>query len=117
MTVKAGAPLAWATWSVIDWQTVEAQVNRLQVRIAKATREGKYDRVKSLQWILTHSFYAKLLAVRRVTQNRGCKTPGVDKVVWRSQNQKMRAVNMLNRRGYNPQPLRRVYIPKMRIIT
>jgi len=112
MTVKAGAPLAWATWSVIDWQTVEAQVNRLQVRIAKATREGKYDRVKSLQWILTHSFYAKLLAVRRVTQNRGCKTPGVDKVVWRSQNQKMRAVNMLNRRGYNPQPLRRVYIPK-----
>ncbi len=111
-TAKADAPLAWMSWSAIDWQIVEAQVKQLQMRIAKATREGKYRKVNSLQWILTHSYYAKLLAVRRVTQSRGCKTPGVDKVVWSTQNQKMRAVNLLKRRGYNPLPLRRVYIPK-----
>jgi RNA-directed DNA polymerase len=110
--VKAGAPLASGIWSAINWQIVETQVKQLQMRIAKATRESKFGKVKSLQWLLTHSHCAKLLAVRRVTQNRGCKTPGVDGVVWRTQSQKMRAVNMLKRRGYKPQPLRRVYIPK-----
>lgn len=112
MTVKADASLAWISWSAIDWQIVETQVKQLQMRIAKATRENKHRLVKSLQWLLTHSYYAKLLAVKRVTQNRGCKTPGVDGVVWRTQNQKMRAVELLKRRGYKTQPLRRVYIPK-----
>ncbi|MFN8769830.1 MAG: group II intron reverse transcriptase/maturase [Neisseriaceae bacterium] len=112
MTAKADASLAWASWSVINWQIVETQVKQLQMRIAKATREGKHRLVKSLQWLLTHSYYDKLLAVKRVTQNRGCKTPGVDGVVWRTQNQKMRAVSMLKRRGYRTQPLKRVYIPK-----
>ena len=112
MTGRTDAPLANYSWCAINWHAVEAQVKQMQMRIAKAIRRGEHRRAKSLQWLLTHSYYAKLLAVRRVTQNRGCKTPGVDKVVWRTPNQKLRAVDMLNRRGYNPKPLRRIYIPK-----
>ncbi|WP_010303985.1 group II intron reverse transcriptase/maturase [Candidatus Odyssella thessalonicensis] len=100
------------TWDTINWQQAKEQVHRLQVRIAKATREGRYGKVKALQWILTHSFYAKALAVRRVVQNRGNRTPGVDNVVWRSAQQKMRAILSLKRHGYRTMPLKRIYIPK-----
>ena len=54
-------------WSSIDWQKVEKEVRKLQMRIAKATEQKQYGKVKSLQWILTHSYNAKLLAVKRVT--------------------------------------------------
>ena len=60
----------------------EIAVNKLQARIVKAQKAGKHGRVKALQWMLTHSFYAKALAVKRVTSNRGSKTAGVDKAVW-----------------------------------
>jgi RNA-directed DNA polymerase len=99
-------------WSVINWRKIEAHVQRLQLRIAKAIKIGRYGKVKSLQWLLTHSFFAKLLAVRRVTQNTGKNTPGVDRIVWRTPTQKMQAAKALKRRGYSPQPLRRIYIPK-----
>jgi RNA-directed DNA polymerase len=99
-------------WESVDWNTVKRFVNRLQMRIAKARWENRQGKVKSLQWLLTHSFYAKLLAVRQVTQNRGRKTAGVDNVIWQTSNQKMRAVNSLKRKGYQAQPLRRIYIPK-----
>jgi RNA-directed DNA polymerase len=108
----AGAPSTSLIWSTINWSTVEAHVRRLQMRIAKATKEGKHGKVKSLQWILTHSLYAKLLAVKRVSQNKGSKTPGVDGVIWNSDHKKIAAVKNLNRHGYKPLPLRRVYIPK-----
>ncbi len=100
------------TWGAINWPHAMESVNRLQMRIAKAHREGKPSKVKALQWLLTHSHSAKVLAVKRVTENRGANTPGVDKVVWRSANQKMKAVSALKRHGYQPQPLRRIYIPK-----
>lgn len=99
-------------WDTIQWHQAKTHVRRLQIRIAKAYREGKPGKVKALQWILTHSRSAKLLAVKRVTENRGGKTPGIDNVVWRSANQKMKAVSQLKRHGYQPQPLRRIYIPK-----
>lgn len=76
------------TWGYINWPLAESNVRRLQMRIAKAYREGKTSKVKALQWILTHSRSAKLLAVKRVTENRGAKTPGVDKVIWRTAKQK-----------------------------
>jgi len=66
MTANADASIAYTSWSTINWWIVEAQVKQLQMRIAKATREGKYRKVNSLQWILTHSYYAKLLAIKRV---------------------------------------------------
>jgi len=99
-------------WKSIDWITINRLVRRLQMRIAKAEQTGRHRKIKSLQWLLTHSHAAKLLAVHRVTTNRGAKTPGVDNVVWRSQRQKLQAAELLNRCGYRPKPLRRHYIPK-----
>jgi RNA-directed DNA polymerase len=47
-------------WNKIDWKKVENHVNRLQVRITKAVKEGKWYLVKKLQYLLTHSYYAKI---------------------------------------------------------
>lgn len=64
-------------WHSIPWDTCYPEVRKLQARIAKATREGRWRKVKALQWLLTHSFYAKALAVRRVTENQGKRTAGL----------------------------------------
>lgn len=110
---KDGASVSPAgEWNSINWRTAKAVTKRLQMRIAKAAEEGRWGRVKALQHILTHSFYAKALAVRRVTSNRGKKTPGVDGVVWKTAQEKMEAVRAIKQRGYRAQPLRRVRIPK-----
>ncbi len=87
-------------------------MRRLQARIVKATQEGRWNKVKVLQRLLTHSHSGKVLAVRRVTENQGKRTPGVDKVLWDTAEKKARAVHTLRQRGYHPQPSRRVYIPK-----
>ena len=102
----------WNNWTDIDWVRCETAVQKLQGRIVKAQREGRPGKVKALQWTLTHSFYAKALAVKRVTSNKGKNTAGVDKVLWTTPNAKMGAIANLKRRGYNPQPLRRVHIKK-----
>lgn len=99
-------------WNSIDWNKARREVRRLQVRIAKAVKEERWNKVRALQHLLTNSFYAKALAVKRVTSNKGKKTPGVDGVLWRSARAKWRAVCSLRRRGYHPQPLRRIYIEK-----
>lgn len=99
-------------WKAIDWLNLRQQVRRLQMRIAKATQAGKHRQAQALQWLLTHSKAAKLLAVLRVTTNRGAKTPGVDNVIWRTDRQKLQAAISLKRHGYRPRPLRRHYIPK-----
>lgn len=100
------------SWDILPWKKIRQEVFRLQVRIAKATREGKIGRVKALQRILTSSFYAKCLAVKRVTSNKGAKTPGIDDILWRTNLQKISAVYQLKRRGYKPLPLKRIYIAK-----
>jgi RNA-directed DNA polymerase len=82
------------------------------MRIAKATQAGQHRKAQALQWVLTHSRSAKLLAVHRVTTNRGAKTPGVDNVLWRTDRQKLQAAFNLKRHGYRPRPLRRHYLPK-----
>jgi len=99
-------------WNQINWPKCEGHVRRLQARIVKATRENRWGKVHALQWQLTHSFSGKALAVKRVTQNQGKLTPGVDRVVWDTPQAKHKAIGSLRRRGYQPQPLRRVYIPK-----
>jgi RNA-directed DNA polymerase len=101
-----------AHWDQIDWSKCERQVRRLQARIVKATREGRWNKVKALQWLLTHTFSGKALAVKRVTENQGKRTPGVDRVTWPTPAAKLKALGSLQRRGYRPLPLRRVYIPK-----
>jgi RNA-directed DNA polymerase len=99
-------------WKAIVWPKVEQIVWRLQLRIAKATKEGRHRDAKALQWMLTHSRSAKLLAVRRVTTNAGAKTPGVDNQRWRTEPQKLHGALNLKRHGYKALPLRRHYIPK-----
>lgn len=113
LTTTIGAPSArFKNWKHIIWKKVENHVRRLQTRIAMAIKLGRRCKVKALQWILTHSFYAKLMAVRRITQNKGSKTPGVDNIIWKTPLQKWNAAHNLFRRGYKAQPLRRIYIPK-----
>ena len=105
-----GAPSA--TWSDIIWQKVESNVYRLQMRIAKAARENSPNKVKALQWLLTHSLEAKLLAVKKVISSKGAKTPGVDGKLYRTNTEKMQLALSLKQRGYKAQPLKRVHIPK-----
>ena len=99
-------------WSQIHWNHARSEVRKLQMRIAKAVKENRWNKVSSLQYLLTHSFHAKLLAVKRVTSNKGKKTPGIDGLLWQGARAKWRAVLSLRRRGYKAQPLRRIYIPK-----
>lgn len=99
-------------WHGIDWARCCRNVKRLQARIVKATAEGRWGKVKALQWLLTHSFSGKAIAVNRVTENKGKDTPGVDGETWSTPEAKADAMASLRRKGYQPQPLRRVYIPK-----
>ena len=99
-------------WHDIDWKAAHRSVRRLQARIVKATEAGKWGKVKALQHLLTRSFSGKALAVKRVTENQGGATPGVDKVIWDTPEKKAAAILTLRQRGYRPQPLRRVSIPK-----
>jgi len=101
-----------AEWFAIDWPSVYRNVRRLQVRIVKAMKENRWNKVKALQRLLTHSYSGKVFAVRRVTENNGKRTPGVDGIIWKTPEDKIKAVRDLRRREYRPQPLRRVYIPK-----
>jgi RNA-directed DNA polymerase len=108
----AGASSTCQSWSNINIDAMQQQVTRLQMRIAKAVKEGKHGKVKALQWVLTHSFAAKFLAVKRVTENKGKKTPGIDGARWLTPAAKHNAILSLKRKGYKAQALRRIYIPK-----
>lgn len=110
---SVGAPSTLSQdWKSLPWDKIRHGVRRLQMRIAKAIKEKHYGKARALQWILTHSYAAKLMAVQRVTTNQGARTPGIDKKVWRNDRQKLAGVRLLRRRGYQPQPLRRIYIKK-----
>jgi len=99
-------------WDQIDWTDAYRNVRRLQARIVKATKEGRRSKARVLQRLLTHSLSGKVLAVRRVTANRGKRTPGVDGETWTTPARKAAAIHELRQHGYRPQPLRRVYIEK-----
>lgn len=119
MKTQPATPVASASfdgmtnWHDLDWARIQQTVRKTQLKIAQATRGGDWRRVKRLQRQLTHSFYGRCLAVRRVTENRGRKTPGVDGETWGTPQAKLHAVGRLSKqRGYRPKPLRRVWIPK-----
>ena len=101
-------------WPEINWARCIRNVRRLQMRIVKATQACRWNKVKVLQRLLTSSLSGKALAVKRVTENQGKRTSGVDKQLWSTPESKSRAVQNLNRCDYKPLPLRRVYIPKSR---
>jgi RNA-directed DNA polymerase len=103
-------------WDSIQWDTPKGHVRRLQERIFRATRDKDWARVKNLQKLLVRSHSARLLAVRRVTQeNKGKYTPGIDGQIYATSKlrvelvEDVRQTNIFN---YKCKPLRRVYIPK-----
>ena len=103
MTAQAGAILnIVSVWDAVDWQTIERNVSRLQARIVKAVQQKKWNKVRALQHLLTHSASGKLLAVRRVTENDGRKTPGVDGELWDTPQKKLQGTTSLRVRGYRP---------------
>jgi len=99
-------------WEHIDWVSVYANVRRLQSRIVKATEQQRWGKVKALQRLLTRSFSAKAIAVKRVSENAGRRTPEFDGVRWNTFRQKASAISKLRQHGYQAAPLRRIYIPK-----
>lgn len=110
---RMGAPSDNAAhWSYIQWDECCKIVRKLQARIVKATQEERWNKAKALQHLLTHSFSGKALAVRRVIENKGKKTPGVDGKTWSNPEAKTLAIQSLKRHGYKPKPLRRVTIAK-----
>src|ERR1035437_2836894 len=82
-------------WHAIDWRLVERNVRTTQIRITKATQECDWRRVKALQRSLTHSFAARALATRRVTENQGKRTAGGDRELWETPGPKWKAVGKL----------------------
>jgi len=99
-------------WNSIDWRAVEKRVFGIQERIYKASLSSKFGEVTFLQNLLISSLDAKLLSVKRVTtDNKGKKTPGLDKNLYLSPVAKMRLVSQLSVDG-KAAPIRRVWIPK-----
>lgn len=105
-----------ADWDIIQWDMTKRHVRRLQERIFRATRDKDFAKVKNLQKLLVRSRSARLLAVRRATQeNKGKYTPGIDGQIYASSNQRAKLekdVCQTNVFNYKCKPLRRVYIPK-----
>jgi RNA-directed DNA polymerase len=78
VTETGAAPDLCPAFTEAELQKAQAEVRRLQARIVKATQAGRWNKVKALQHLLTHSHSAKVLAVKRVAENEGRRTPGVD---------------------------------------
>ena len=109
----AGASLRQAVnWRTIKWKRVNSNVCRLQRRIVQAQQQGKKRKVRALQFIITRSYSARCLAVRRVVENPGRRTPGVDGQKLDTPEKKAQTVEKLNAEDYKAQPLKRVYIAK-----
>ena len=99
-------------WNQTNWEQCEKSTKRLQARIVQAVKQGRWNKVKALQRLLTRSYSAKALAVKRVTTNKGKYTPGTDGEVWDTSKTKSQGIKNLRQRGYRSKPLRRIYIPK-----
>lgn len=99
-------------WSQINWEEAESYINRLQLRIVKAVKQDKWRLVKRLQYLITHSYYGKAIAIRKVTTNKGKNTPGIDGILLKSDNEKSKAIYILETKGYKSSALKRIYIEK-----
>jgi RNA-directed DNA polymerase len=100
-------------WKKLPWKKFQRNVFRLQKRIYQATHRGDFRRARSLQRLLLHSWSARCLAVRQVSQdNRGKRTPGVDGVASLTQRQRLVYARRLCNLSHKADPVRRVYISK-----
>ena len=110
---QASSDLTTSTGHRINWAACHRRVRSLQRRIVQAVQAGAWRKVKRLSYLLVHSFAARALAVKRVTENTGKKTPGVDGELWDTPAKKALAVERIGRwQRYRPVPLKRIYIPK-----
>ncbi len=99
-------------WSDLPWKKFEKVLYKLQKRIYQASLRGDVLNVKRLQKLLIKSRSAKLISVRKVTQdNQGAKTAGVDGIKSLTPKQRFKLVDQINLRT-KVSPLRRVWIPK-----
>ena len=99
-------------WKDLPWKKIQVKIFKLQKRIYQASLSGNVKKVHRLQRLLTKSWYAKCLAVRRVTQeNQGKKTAGVDGIKSLTPKQRIEMVNTLEIKA-SGLPTRRVWIPK-----
>ncbi len=113
LELQASSGLATTHVARINWAACYRRVRSLQRRIVQAVQAGAWRKVKRLSYLLVHSFAARALAVKRVTENTGKKTPGVDGELWDTPEKKAQAVARIGRwQGYRPAPLKRIYIPK-----
>ncbi|WP_042292181.1 group II intron reverse transcriptase/maturase, partial [Paraburkholderia mimosarum] len=111
--IGAGAPSRPThMWLQADWPRIKDEVKRLQARIATATKEGRWGKVSAVQRLLTRSYSGKMLAVKRVTENRGKRTPGIDGKLWSNPAARWNGMEAMQHHGYRALPLLRIYIPK-----
>jgi len=101
-------------WHSVNWRKANRQVRNLRQRIFRATQDGDWDKVQSLQRLMLRSYANTLVSVRRVTQvNRGRNTAGIDKLVVKTPDARGRLVDHLRTgRPWTAKPAKRVYIPK-----
>lgn len=101
-------------WTGINWEPVKKKVKNLRQRIYRASRDGQWNKVRSLMKLMLRSYSNLLLAVRRVTQeNQGKKTAGVDGQVVLNPQARVKLVNEMRIHClWQARPARRVYIPK-----
>jgi len=112
-TFSDSASIHSLTWKdILKKYQPHKHVRRIQIRIVKAVKQNRWGKVMYLSRLLTNSFHAKLLAISKVTSNKGSKTAGIDKVTWQTDKQKINAIEQLNTENYKAQSLRRIYIPK-----
>ncbi len=106
------APLT-LQWNSVDWNRTIRKVRQIQARIVKYLKQGKLWRAKKLQRLLRNSHAAALLAVKRVTSNKGRNTPGIDGELLNTPEKKWKAAtNIPKPNEYKSSPLKRVHIPK-----
>ena len=109
----AGALKHTEDWQMLPWKEIERNVFRLQQRIYQAASGGNVKRIHNLQRLVLSSYSARLLAVRRVTQdNRGKRTAGVDGVASLSPSERLALSQQLRHLNTTPSPVRRTYIDK-----
>ncbi len=111
-TVKTSITKTTAAWNTINWAKVQRIVFKLQKRIYQASLSGQNAKARKLQKLLVKSYYAKLLAIRKVTQdNQGKKTAGVDGIKSITPKQRLELAENLSK-YQKAKPLRRKWIPK-----
>jgi RNA-directed DNA polymerase len=104
------------SWRKLPWRKVEQHVYRIHKRIFHAEQRGNHRAVYKLQKLLMKSRAARMLAVRRVTQdNQGKKTAGGDGVKSVQPKQRLAMIEHIHPKQWKrlkTQPVRRVPLPK-----